>query len=139
MPVTLYLIFPRKAIVRSQSKKITSYLEQKYLVPLIKEKGGEYVELKEDEIKPLLAIRAVYQKREVDYGVSEEQIFNFIAEKGVERMLGINNPLLKEILSDPSYQVPTDLIEDEPVAVAESIMADSSEEMGEVFDDNLLS
>ncbi|WP_449417358.1 hypothetical protein [Phormidium nigroviride] len=108
-------------------------------MPLIKEKGGEYVELKEDEIKPLLAIRAVYQKREVDYGVSEEQIFNFIAEKGVERMLGINNPLLKEILSDPSYQVPTDLIEDEPVAVAESIMADSSEEMGEVFDDNLLS
>ncbi|MEG4305512.1 P-loop NTPase fold protein [Microcoleus sp. D3_18a_C4] len=117
----------RGCLVRSQSKKITSYMEQKYLVPLIKQQGGEYVPLKEDEIKPLLAIRAVYQKREVDYGVSEEQIFNFIAEKGAEKMLGASNPLLREILSDPSYQVPTDLIEDEPVAVAESIMDDLSD------------
>ncbi|MEG4351676.1 AAA family ATPase [Microcoleus sp. LAD1_D3] len=130
----------RGCLVRSQSKKITSYLEQQYLVPLIKQQGGEYVELKEDEIKPLLAIRAVYQKREVDYGVSEEEIFNFIAEKGAEKMLGASNPLLTEILSDPSYQVPTDLIEDEPVAVAESIMDDLSE--SEELDkscDNLLS
>lgn len=130
----------RGCLVRSQSKKITSYLEQQYLVPLIKQQGGEYIELKEDEIKPLLAIRAVYQKREVDYGVSEEEIFNFIAEKGAEKMLGASNPLLKEILSDPSYQVPTDLIEDEPVAVAESIMDDLSE--SEELDkscDNLLS
>ncbi|MFM9268299.1 AAA family ATPase [Tychonema sp. BBK16] len=117
----------RGCLVRSQTKKITSYLEQKYLIPLIKQQGGEYVELKEDEIKPLLAIRAVHQKREVDYGVSEEQIFNFIAEKGAEKMLGTSNPLLKEILSDPSYQVPTDLIEDEPVTVAESIIDDLSD------------
>ncbi|MEG4863613.1 MULTISPECIES: P-loop NTPase fold protein [unclassified Microcoleus] len=117
----------RGCLVRSQSKKITSYLEQQYLVPLIKQQGGEYVELKKDEIKPLLAIRAVHQKREVDYGVSEEEIFNFIAEKGADKMLGASNPLLTEILSDPSYQVPTDLIEDEPVAVAESIMDDLSE------------
>jgi hypothetical protein len=130
----------RSCLVRSQSKKITSYLEQKYLVPLIKQQGGEYVPLKEDEIKPLLAIRAVHQKREVDYGVSEEEIFNFIAEKGAEKMLGTSNPLLKEILSDPSYQVPTDLIEDEPVTVAESIMDDllESEELDKSCD-NLLS
>lgn len=117
----------RGCLVRSQSKKITPYLEEKYLVPLIKQQGGEYVPLKEDEIKPLLAIWAVHQKREVDYGVSEEQIFNFIAEKGAQKMLGASNPLLKEILSDPSYQVPTDLIEDEPVTVAESIMDDLSD------------
>ncbi|MEZ2304609.1 MAG: ATP-binding protein [Microcoleus sp.] len=130
----------RGCLVRSQTKKITSYLEQKYLVPLIKQQGGEYVELKEDEIKPLLAIRAVHQKREVDYGVSEEEIFNFIAEKGSQKMLGASNPLLKEILSDPSYQVPTDLIEDEPVTVAESIMDDlsDSEELDKSCD-NLLS
>jgi hypothetical protein len=130
----------RGCLVRSQSKKITSYLEQQYLVPLIKQQGGEYVPLKEDEIKPLLAIRAVHQKREVDYGVSEEQIFKFIAEKGAEKMLGASNPLLREILSDPSYEVPTDLIEDEPVAVAESIMDDQSD--SEELDkscDNLLS
>ncbi|WP_293354203.1 MULTISPECIES: P-loop NTPase fold protein [unclassified Microcoleus] len=117
----------RGCLVRSKSRRITSYLEQQYLVPLIKQQGGEYVELKEEEIKPLLAIRSVHQKREVDYGVSEEEIFNFIAEKGAEKMLGASNPLLTEILSDPSYQVPTDLIEDEPVAVAESIMDDLSD------------
>lgn len=117
----------RGCLVRSKSRRITSYLEQQYLVPLIKQQGGEYVELKEDEIKPLLAIRAVHQKREVDYGVSEEEIFNFITEKGAEKMLGTSNPLLKEILSDPSYQVPTDMIEDEPVTVAESIMDDLSD------------
>ncbi|MBD1826513.1 AAA family ATPase [Microcoleus vaginatus GB1-A2] len=130
----------RGCLVRSQSKKVTPYLEKQYLIPLIKQQGGEYVPLKEDEIKPLLAIRAVHQKREVDYGVSEEEIFNFIAEKGAEKMLGASNPLLREILSDPSYEVPTDLIEDEPVAVAESIMDDLSE--SEELDkscDNLLS
>ena len=72
--------------------------------------------------------------------MSEEQIFNFIAEKGAQKMLGTSNPLLKEILSDPSYQVPTDLIEDEPVTVAESIIDDlsDSEELDKSCD-NLLS
>lgn len=116
----------RGCLVRSKCQKITSFLEQKYLVPLIKEKGGEYVELKEEEIRPLVAIRTVHQKRE-DYELSEEQILKFISEKGTEKMLGASSPLLKEILSDPSYEVPTDLIENEPVTVAQSIMADASE------------
>jgi hypothetical protein len=41
-------------------------------------------------------------------------------------MLGASNPLLKEILSDPSYEVPTDMIEEDPVVSEESIMADVS-------------
>ncbi|MBD2578707.1 P-loop NTPase fold protein [Oscillatoria sp. FACHB-1406] len=121
----------RGCLVRSKAKKITTYLEQKYLEPLIRQQGGEFVELKEAEIKPLLAIRAVHNKREVDYGLSEEQIETFIAEKGAELMLGESNPLLQEILSDPSYDVPTDLIEDEPILVAESIRDDFS-----ISDDN---
>ena len=104
----------RGCLVRSLSKKITPYLDKEYLQPL-KNQGGEYVDLKEDEIKPLLAIRAVHQKRGVDYEVSEEQIFKFIAEKGAEKMLGANNPLLKEILSDPSYEIPSALIAPDPV------------------------
>ncbi|MEG4406590.1 ATP-binding protein [Microcoleus sp. MON2_D5] len=128
----------RGCLVRSRDKKISSHLEQKYLIPLIKQQGGEYVELKENEIKPLLAIRAVYQKRKVDYGVSEEQIFQFIFEKGAEKMLGVDNPLLKEILSDPSYQMPTDMIADDPVTLADFMMDDLSEEMEEACD-NLLS
>ena len=97
-----------------------------YLEPLILE-GGEFVELKEEEIKPLLAIRSVYQKREVDYGLNEEQIVQFIANKGRDYELGASNPLLKEILSDPSYQVPDDVIEDDSVILDENIDSESTD------------
>lgn len=117
----------RGCLVRSKCQKITSFLEQKYLEPLIKQNGGESVELKEEEIRPLVAIRTVHQKREVDYGLSEEQIFKFIAERGIDKMLGASSPLLKKILSAPSYQVPTALIANHPVTVAKSIMADDCE------------
>ena len=117
----------RGCLVRSTTKKITKHLDKTYLEPL-RGKGGEFVPLKEEEIKPLIAIRAVHKKREVDYGVSEEQIFQFIADKGAEKMLGVSNPLIKDILSDPSYQIPADMIEDEPVTVAESLISDLSEE-----------
>ncbi|MBD2540136.1 AAA family ATPase [Coleofasciculus sp. FACHB-SPT36] len=117
----------RGCLVRSRAKKMTKPMESKYLEPLIREKGGEFVELKEDEIKPLIAIRAVHQKREVDYKLSEAEIIKFITEKGAEKMLGASNPLLKEILSDPSYEVPTDMIEEEPIVSEESMTADVSE------------
>ncbi|MEM7715799.1 MAG: ATP-binding protein [Cyanobacteria bacterium P01_A01_bin.68] len=112
----------RGSLVRSKSKdkEISSYLYGTYLEPFILE-GGEFVELKESEIKPLLAIRSVHKKRDVDYGLTESQIFQFIADKGINHQLGESNPLLKEILSDPSYQIPEDVIEDDSVLLDESI------------------
>ncbi|MBE9177782.1 hypothetical protein IQ268_04200 [Oculatella sp. LEGE 06141] len=98
--------------VRSKTKPINSHFRKKYLDPLIS-KGGEFVELKEEEIKPLLAIRSIYQKRESDYKVTEEQISKFIQEKGADHALGVYNKLLLDILSDPSYQMPQN-IADEP-------------------------
>jgi hypothetical protein len=118
----------RGCLVRSTTKKITKHLDKTYLEPLNRQKGGKFVPLKEEDIRPLIAIRAVHKKREVDYGVSEEDIFQFIVQKGADKMLGVSNPLLKEIISDPSYQVPADMIEDEPVTVAESLLSDLSEE-----------
>jgi hypothetical protein len=115
----------RGCLVRSQHKKLNSHFKKTYLEPLINQKGGEFVDLKEEEIKPLIAIRAVYQKREVDYGLSEEQIYQFIAQKGIEKKLGASNPLLTEILSDPSYQIP--VIEEEPEASDESTITDKPE------------
>jgi hypothetical protein len=126
----------RGCLVRSLSKKITPYLDKEYLQPLINQ-GGEYVDLKEDEIKPLLAIRAVHQKRGVNYEVSEEQIFNFIAQKGAEKMLGIHNPLLKEILSDPSYEIPCNLIVPDPVNDEEN--SDMSSDLSDAEDLEILS
>jgi len=115
----------RGCLVRSNNKKLNSHFKKTYLEPLINQKGGEFVDLKEEEIKPLIAIRAVYQKREVDYGLSEEQIYKFIAEKGAEKKLGASNPLLREILSDPSYQIP--VIEEEPETSVASSMTDTPE------------
>jgi hypothetical protein len=126
----------RGCLVRSKSKdkEISSYLYNTYLEPLIS-KGGEFVELKEEEIKPLLAIRSVHKKRNVDYGLTEEQIFQFIVDKATDYQLGESNALLKEILSDPSYQVPDDVIEDDSVLAEESTNSESAD-----FDDisNLL-
>jgi hypothetical protein len=101
----------RGCLVRSQSKSISAFIKRKYIVPLCR-RGGEFVDLKEEDIKPLLAIHSVYEKRNVDYNLTEEQIVDFIARKGTETLLGCHNPLLQEILSDPSYQVPA--IESEP-------------------------
>ncbi|MEA5599795.1 hypothetical protein [Nostoc sp. UHCC 0252] len=102
----------RGCLIRSKSKdkNISSHLYKTYIEPLIAQ-GGEFAELKEEEIKPLLAIRSVYKKREIDYGFSEEEILNFITDKGAVYQLGTSNTLLKEILSDPSYQVPEDILE----------------------------
>ncbi|CAH2574682.1 hypothetical protein PRNO82_04045 [Planktothrix rubescens] len=110
----------RGCLVRSKTKKITGYMEATYLQPLIRQ-GGEYVELKEEEIKPLIAIRAVHQKRSVDYQLTEEEILKFIHEKGAKHNLGESNPLLREILSDPSYQVPDDVSMDEPVTLSSEL------------------
>jgi hypothetical protein len=120
----------RGCLVRSESKPINSFLNKKYLVPLINEKGGEFVALKEEEIKPLVAIRAVYQKSEVDYGLTEEQIREFISNSGIENLLGVHNPLLREILSDPSHQVP--ILQEEPEAlISEPTEGTSSEELNQ--------
>ena len=113
----------RGCLVRSKDKPINAYFMKTYLDPLI-EGGGEFVELIEQQIKPLVAIRAVYQKRDSDYGLTEEDVFQFIRENGERYWLGVHNPLLKEILSDPSYEVPDD-IEDEPEGSEEKLSGDS--------------
>lgn len=59
------------------------------------------MELIEEEIQPLLAIHAVYEKRE-QYQLSAEQILTFVEEK----QIAFDNPLLREILGDPSGEIP---------------------------------
>jgi flavodoxin len=125
----------RGCLVRSKSKSISSFIKRTYIEPLCS-KGGEFVDLRQEEIKPLLAISSVYKKREVDYNLTEEQIFDFITQKGTEKLLGRHNPLLQEILSDPSYEVPS--IESEPEALAESDDSEAdSDELQSVDIENL--
>jgi hypothetical protein len=104
----------RGCLVRSPNRKISPHLIKKYITPLTEQQGGELVKLNEADIKPLLAIFAIFQKRQTDYGLSEEEVFKFMEEKGQDYQLGSYNPLLRDILSDPSGEIPEDMIEDEP-------------------------
>ncbi|HAZ46161.1 MAG TPA: hypothetical protein DDW76_25740 [Cyanobacteria bacterium UBA11369] len=94
----------RGCLVRSKSEteKIKKNSESYRLLDLLrsKELGGEYVELKEEEIRPLIAIRAVCRKCR-DYNLTEEQVFDFVCQK----QLTFENLLLREILSDPSGEI----------------------------------
>lgn len=101
----------RGSLVRSKSedKKLNRKAEYyKLLEQLTSEMGGEFVELIEEQIKPLIAVHSVYQKRD-SYKLSEEQIFDFISQK----QLTFDNALLREILSDPSGEIPDDAVEDD--------------------------
>lgn len=112
----------RGCLVRSKVKPLNSYFKFTYLEPLIKQ-GGEFVDLRETEIKPLVAIRSIYQKRESEYNISEEEIRQFILKKGERYWLGKHNPLIREILSNPSYQIPEGL-EEEPESLSEDLSED---------------
>ena len=102
----------RGCLVRSQSKietiKKTSKAYQLLEELISVEKGGEIVYLIEEQIKPLLALRAVCQKCR-DYNLTEDQVFDFISQK----QLTFENLLLREILSDPSGEMPAVDDEDE--------------------------
>ncbi|MFM2063788.1 MAG: hypothetical protein RLZZ507_3459 [Cyanobacteriota bacterium] len=94
----------RGCLVRSQSKiKQMKKTAATYslLNELIIHKGGENVDLIEDQIRPLIAILAIYQKRQT-YKLTEEQIFDFISKNNIT----FDNLLLREILSDPSGNMP---------------------------------
>ncbi|NJM48085.1 MAG: ATP-binding protein [Alkalinema sp. RU_4_3] len=104
----------RGCLVRSPEKPVSKYIRASYLEPLATI-GGEFVKLYAQEIKPLVALKMVHDKAASDYKVSEDQVRDFVERFGQKYHLGKFNPLLCEILSDPSYQVVQDLI-DEPEA-----------------------
>ncbi|MBD2137123.1 ATP-binding protein [Anabaena sp. FACHB-1237] len=93
----------RGCLVRSKSK-----IEQmkkrsegyKLLDELIVRKGGEHVDLIENQIRPLIVILAIYNKKE-KYQLTEDQIFEIISKNNIT----FDNLLLKEILSDPSGNI----------------------------------
>uniref|UniRef100_UPI0028A75836 hypothetical protein n=1 Tax=Planktothrix agardhii TaxID=1160 RepID=UPI0028A75836 len=87
----------RGCLVRSKKIGSNARSAQKYLKELQDEKGGEWVRLPKEDIKPLLAIYAVYKNQE-SYGLKPEQIFDFIEKSE----LVIKNYIISEILSDPS-------------------------------------
>ena len=107
----------RGCLVRSKKINSGARLAQNNVRKLLQEKGGEWVRLQSQDITPLLAILFVHDNRE-SYEISEEQIFDFIKEK----RLAIDNPLIREILSDPSGQEPDNLTDDDlPMRVPQTV------------------
>ncbi|MBD2447910.1 hypothetical protein H6G76_12120 [Nostoc sp. FACHB-152] len=98
----------RGCLVRSKEVKANTkgkdYLEKL----LSKDLGGEFIKLNTDDIKPLLAILFV-KKAHKDYEVTDNEIHEFITQNKI----AINNYIVREILSDPSGQIPNGLLDEE--------------------------
>jgi hypothetical protein len=102
----------RGCLVRSKKINVGAAVPRECLRILLHEKGGEWVMLQSNDITPLLAISLVNNCE--SYELTEEQIINFIQQK----KLAINNPLIREILSDPSGQEPSNLTDNDlPIRV----------------------
>ena len=106
----------RGCFIRSRIINPTARLANQRLNLLLNEKGGEWVLLKEEEVKPLIAIHAVYNAKQ-NYDLSEKEIFEFISQE----KLAVDNPLLKEILSDPCGQIPENADDEDIVYGSESV------------------
>lgn len=95
----------RGCLVRSKDKKIRRQTDAyEYLNKLVEKLGGEWVDLKVEEIRPLIDLYSVYQKRDI-YQLSKEQI------RELSKPLTLENNLLREILSNPSGQIDQEVIE----------------------------
>ena len=80
----------------------------KYLAQLRDQQGGEWASFKDEEVKPLLILHQIY--KDLDSAEFSEEDFR----KFVEEVHPIaRNPLLCEILSDPSGQIPNDLVDED--------------------------
>lgn len=97
----------RGCLVRSKKISRGAAVPRECLRILLKEKGGEWVMLQSQDIIPLLAISFVDNCE--SYELSKEHVIDFIHHQ----QLAINNPLIREILSDPSGQEPVNLTDDE--------------------------
>ena len=99
----------RGCLVRSKQVSPGAAKAKQYLNELVSPKlGGEWVVLKSQDVKPLLAISLVSNARE-DYELSKEQIKDFMSQNRI----ALNNDLIKEILSAPSGHIPTEAIDED--------------------------
>jgi hypothetical protein len=98
----------RGCLIRSKDIPPKANMARQLLDRLLNELGGEWPPIKIADLKPLIAIRSVFDSRE-DYDLTEEMIREFIETKGLAK----ENELLLDILSAPSGQVPQDLVNED--------------------------
>ncbi|MBK1987625.1 ATP-binding protein [Sphaerospermopsis aphanizomenoides BCCUSP55] len=97
----------RGCLVRSANRKINkNCLAYSKLQTLVENQNGEQVDLKEEEIKPLIDLYYVYQDCTL-HNLKGEQVKEFAKD------IIIKHPLLLEILSDPSGVINANSIEED--------------------------
>jgi hypothetical protein len=106
----------RGCLVRSKTVKAHTLGSRHLKTLLSSDLGGEWISLKGKDLQPLLAILFVYNSHE-EYEVTEEEVMQFIQE----RKIAESNYLIREILSDPSGQIPDSVVdEDQLITTTES-------------------
>jgi hypothetical protein len=114
----------RGCLVRSKAVKEGTH-GYEYRNTLLKDLGGEWVSLKGQDIQPLLAILEVFAACE-EYEVTQEQVLEFMDL----RKIAESNYLISEILSDPSGQIPNEVVdEDESIqshSINDSVLSNDS-------------
>jgi GTPase SAR1 family protein len=95
----------RGCMVRSPDKKINKNTQAYQLLEqLTTQLGGKQAPLYPEEIKPLIEIYSIYQNCQ-SFGLTEEQVKKFSQGEIA------NNPLLQEILSDPSGKIDEETVD----------------------------
>jgi KAP family P-loop domain len=99
--------FTRGCLIRSKEIKRHTHGYQ-YCNTLLKDLGGEWVSFKSKDLQSLLAILNVFNAYE-DYEITQEKVLDFMRQ----RKIAENNDLIHEILSDPSGQIPDDVVDED--------------------------
>lgn len=100
----------RGCLVRSRDLKIQRNWDSYEYYQQLVSAGGEWVDLKEDQIKPLLALQYVYEHHDkFDLTIKRLDTFAFV------RNLLQNSPLIREILSRPEGMVAEEALEGDAV------------------------
>ena len=101
----------RGCLLRAKDISRTAKRAHQLIDLLLNQQGGEWPPMEAKTLRPLLAIRAVFDARE-DYDVTEEDIKVFIDKNKIAE----TNPLLLEILSNPSGQIPNGLVDEDTIS-----------------------
>jgi hypothetical protein len=118
--------FTRGCLVRSKAVNQNT-LGYQHLNKLVQELGGEWALLRPKDIQPLLAISHVFDACE-EYEFEEDQILEFMKRYKIAE----SNPLILEILSDPSGEIPKSAIDEDQFINVAPVMTNVQEDV-EVF------
>ena len=97
----------RGCLVRSDGISANARKARENVDHLLRNKGGEWVLLRKEDLKPLLAVLMVNHTCQ-QHSLAQEQIRDFI----VTKKLAIENHLIRDILSDPSGQQRSNMFND---------------------------